>query len=193
MSRPVILASSSPYRRDLLARVLADFACATPAIDETPAPGETPAALVERLAESKARALGSTGDGDLVIGSDQVAALDGEIIGKPGNADRAFTQLRRQAGRTLCFYTAVAVLDTAVGHCDLALDITRVTFRSLTDSEIHRYLARERPYDCAGSFKAEGLGIALFERIQSEDPTALTGLPLIQVTSLLRKYHVEFF
>lgn len=193
MSRPVILASSSRYRRDLLARVLADFTCADPDIDETPTPGEAPAALVERLAESKARALGKIGNGSLIIGSDQVAALDGDIIGKPGNANRAFAQLRRQAGRTLCFYTAVAVLDAASSHCDLVLDTTRVTFRPLTDSDIHRYLAREKPFDCAGSFKAEGLGIALFERIRSEDPTALTGLPLIQVSRLLRKHHIELF
>ena len=191
MTAPIVLAYSSPYRKALLARLGLPFVTASPDTDETPLPGEPSQSLAERLAVCKAGALSEDYPAHLIIGSDQVAALDKVILGKPGDVDTAFEQLRRQSGQTVKFYTSVAVLDTANGGYRLATDKTLVTFRTLSDDEIHRYLAREAPFDCAGSFKMEGLGIALFRQVESLDPTALMGLPLIAVARLLREFGVS--
>lgn len=189
----IILASTSPYRRELLARLLDGFQTQAPQVDETPLPGEAPARLAPRLALAKARAVVQRHPGALVIGSDQVAELDGLALGKPGSSDAACEQLAACAGRTVVFHTALCLVD---GRGTQALvhefvDCTRVVFRPLDAASIQRYVARERPLDCAGSFKAEGLGIALFERIASEDPTALIGLPLIALARLLRAAGIE--
>lgn len=191
MAAPLVLASSSPYRKALLARLGLPFVAVSPDTDETPLPGEPGQSLAERLAVCKAGALSEDYPEQLIIGSDQVAVLDKGILGKPGDPDTAFEQLRRQSGQTVRFYTSVAVLDSANGRYQLATDKTLVTFRTLSDDEIRRYLAREAPYDCAGSFKMEGLGIALFRQIESLDPTALMGLPLIALARLLREFGVS--
>jgi len=191
MALPLILASSSPYRRILLERLGLPFACASPDCDESPFPDEGPRALAERLAVAKARALTGRFPHHLIVGSDQVATIHGEPIGKPGTEERAFAQLRQQSGQTVQFHTAVALLDSATDRHLLHVDTTSVVFRHLDDGEIRRYLSREQPYDCAGSFKMEGLGIALFERIESVDPTALMGLPLIALAHLLREFEVR--
>ncbi len=187
---PLVLASSSPYRRELLARLELPHQCRSPDIDESPHPGEAPRELAARLAAAKARALADVFPAHLILGSDQVAECDGEALGKPGGAERAREQLRRASGREVHFHTAVAVLDTATGRLLCAQDLTRVVFRTLAEAEIVRYLEREAPWDCAGSFRAEGLGITLFEAVHSEDPTALIGLPLIRLARLLRGFGV---
>lgn len=187
---PLVLASSSPYRRELLARLELPHQCRSPDIDESPRPGEAPRELAARLAVAKARALVNAFPAHLILGSDQVAECDGEALGKPGGPERARAQLRRASGREVHFHTAVAVLDTATGRLLEARDFTRVVFRTLGETEIERYLEREAPWDCAGSFRAEGLGITLFEAVHSEDPTALIGLPLIRVAHLLRGFGV---
>lgn len=182
----LVLASSSPYRRDLLARLRLPFETALPAVDETPLPAEEPAALARRLAEAKARAVAASAAPAWVVGSDQVADLDGTPLGKPGGRDAALAQLRAMSGRTVAFHTAVCL--ARVGSPELqALDTTLVRFRALADAEITRYLDAEQPLDCAGSFKSEGLGIGLFEAIESNDPTGLIGLPLIATARLLRE------
>ncbi|GAP64933.1 MAF protein [Mizugakiibacter sediminis] len=190
MSAPrIVLASTSRYRAELLRRVLPRFEQQAPGVDETALPGETPQACATRLAAAKARAVAARCPQALVIGSDQVAELDGAMLGKPGSAANARAQLAACAGREVRFHTALCVVDTrgaALRDCS-ALDLTRVHFRVLDAAEIDRYVAREQPLDAAGSFKSEGLGIALFERIDSEDPTALIGLPLIALCRLLRK------
>jgi septum formation protein len=185
----LILASTSMYRRDLLARLGAPFRQQAPDVDETAHPGETPLQLAVRLAGAKARAVAAAHAHALVIGSDQVADCDGRILGKPGDRANARRQLAASSGRSVVFHTAVCVIDTrpqppAQFH---AVDRTTVVFRALAAAEIERYLAREAPFDCAGSFKAEALGIALFERIETRDPTALIGLPLIALCRLLRE------
>ncbi len=188
-SRPhepaLVLASTSRYRRELLARLVTRFATAAPETDESASAGEAPAALAQRLAAEKARAVAARHPGAVVIGSDQVAELDGMALGKPGDHDAARRQLRASSGRALLFHTAVHVV-AADGRDFSAIDLTRVRFRALADTEIECYLRREQAYDCAGSFKSEGLGIALFEAIDSGDPTALIGLPLIATARLLR-------
>ena len=181
----LVLASTSRYRRELLARLALPFEVARPAVDETPLPGEAPPALAARLALAKARAVAAGRDA-WVIGSDQVASLDGTPLGKPGTAEAACVQLRRMSGRAVDFLTGVCVAHRD-GQALQALDTTTVRFRSLTDAEIARYVAAEQPLDCAGSFKSEGLGIALFEAIESRDPSALVGLPLIATARLLRQ------
>jgi septum formation protein len=182
----VVLASTSRYRAELLRRLLSGFECAAPDADETPLPDETPAERAVRLAEAKARTVAGTRAGSLIIGSDQVAELEGRVLRKPGGLAAAREQLRACSGREVRFHTAVCVIDTrGESHC--AEDLTRVRFRPLTENEIQRYLEREQPFDCAGSFKAEALGIALFDKIESEDPTALIGLPLIALARLLRE------
>jgi septum formation protein len=181
-----VLASTSRYRRELLARLVADFDVVAPDVDETPKAGETPAALAARLAEAKARAVAAVRPDALVIGSDQVADLDGRPLGKPGTPERARSQLAASAGRSVVFHTAVCLVDTRSGAVDAAIDRTEVVFRPLSADEIARYVERDNPIDAAGSFKAEGAGIALFERIESTDPTALIGLPLIALSRLLR-------
>lgn len=181
----VILASTSAYRASLLRRLLDHFEQASPGTDEEPLPGEAPAARAARLAEAKARAVAATRPGCVVIGSDQVADLDGTVLDKPGTVHAAHKQLAASSGREVVFHTAVCVIDTR-GDAFVHVDETRVHFRTLSTEDIERYVERERPLDCAGSFKCEGLGIALFERIANEDPTALVGLPLIATCRLLR-------
>lgn len=185
-SRSLILGSTSPYRRELLGRLGLPFEVVAPEVDETPRPGEPPAALAARLALAKARAVAQRHPHAVVIGSDQVADLDGEPLGKPGDHLRATAQLRRMRGRTVVFQTALAVACADIGFEQQDLAPVRVVFRELTDSEIENYLRIEQPYDCAGSARSEGLGIALLEAIHSDDPTALVGLPLIRTCRLLR-------
>jgi septum formation protein len=184
---PLILASTSRYRRDLLGRLRLPFEVESPHVDETPAPGEAPAALARRLALAKARAVAERRPGAVVIGSDQVADLDGEAIGKPGDHARAVAQLTRMSGRRVVFQTAVAVAHAERGFAQVRLAPVVVRFRALTRDEIERYLCLEQPYDCAGSAKSETLGIALLDAIESDDPTALVGLPLIRTCALLRE------
>lgn len=184
--RPLLLASTSRYRRALLEQLGMPFEVAAPGVEETPLPGELPAATALRLSEAKARAIAARHPNALVIGADQVADLDGRAIGKPGDYANAFAQLRVLSGQRVVFHTGVALCDAASGRCARRLvDVTSV-FRVLTDPEIDAYLRREQPFDCAGSVRSEALGIALFERIDSGDPSALIGLPLIAVVDLLR-------
>jgi len=189
----IILGSASPYRGELLARLGLPFLQRAAQVDETPIAGEHPAALAQRLAAAKAREIGAgcAGAGAIVIGSDQTAECGDVTLGKPGNFAKARAQLRYLSGRAAHFHTAVALLDTRSDRllCDLA--VTEVRFRPLSEAEIDAYLHRESPYDCAGSFKAEGLGIALFDTVHSDDPTALIGLPLIRVRRLLGELGVD--
>jgi septum formation protein len=187
LPRPLILGSTSRYRRELLERLRVPFETAAPDVDETPQPGETPEALARRLALAKARAVATRFPGALVIGSDQVADLDGQPLGKPGTHERAVAQLRAMCGRTVIFQTALAVVCVETGFVAEDLAPVRVRFRDLSDDHIERYLRAEQPYDCAGSAKAEGLGIALLDAIDSDDPTALIGLPLIRTAAMLRR------
>lgn len=182
----LILASTSRYRRALLERLGLPFDCIPPEVDETAQPGETPEALVRRLAVAKARAVAADHPGARVIGSDQLAALDDAVLGKPGSRERAAAQLAAQSGRTVRFLTAVAVIHGDSGYEDSRLVETRVQFRKLDAAAIARYLDREDALDCAGSFKSEALGITLFESVSSDDPTALEGLPLLATCALLR-------
>ena len=184
--RTLILASTSRYRRELMNRLQLPFEVQAPEVDETPRPGESPRDLAERLAFEKARAVALRFPEAVVIGSDQVADLAGEALGKPGDHDRATAQLRRMRGQTLVFQTAVAVVCEASGFVERDIAPVRVVFRDLTDAAIERYLRAEQPYDCAGSAKSEGLGIALLDAIDSDDPSALVGLPLIRTCRMLR-------
>jgi 7-methyl-GTP pyrophosphatase len=186
-SRLLVLASTSPHRRVLLERLGLTFECVPPVVAETPLPGEPAPALVRRLAREKAEAGGRRRPGALVIGSDQLAARDDQILGKPLTHAAAIAQLQASAGRELRFMTAVCVLDSASGAVQEHLDETLVRMRALSADVIERYLKREQPYDCAGSFKGEGLGIALFEWVRSDDPTALQGLPLIWLSGALER------
>ena len=183
----LILASGSRYRAELLARIAPRFRQVSPQTDEAPRPGEAALELVARLARAKADAVAAAHPGSVVIGSDQVAELDGAIVGKPGSPAAAAAQLRAASGRTVAFHTGLCVVDArrAPARHHAAIDTTRVTFRALDAAQIACYVQREAALDCAGSFKAEGLGIALFERIASDDPTALIGLPLIALCRLL--------
>jgi septum formation protein len=183
----LILASTSPYRQELLARLRLPFVVMAPQVDETPLPGEAPRPLAQRLARAKARAVAQQRPHAVVIGSDQVAELEGgQILGKPGTHERAVAQLQLMRGRSVHFYTAVTVCRVSTGHEASALAEVRTRVRDLSDAEIEFYLRAEAPYDCAGSAKAEGLGIALLDAIESDDPTALIGLPLIRTSQLLR-------
>ncbi len=184
--RPLILGSTSRYRHELLSRLGLPFQTESPAVDETPEPGETPAHLAQRLALAKAREVAARFPDAVVIGSDQVADLHGEPLGKPGTHERAVAQLQRMRGETVVFQTAVAVVCHGNGFEQTELAAVRVVFRQLSDEQIEHYLLIEKPYDCAGSAKSEGLGIALLERIDNDDPTALIGLPLIRTCHLLR-------
>jgi septum formation protein len=186
-SRRVVLASTSKYRRGLLERLGMPFECANPQVDEAARGDEAPAATAARLAEAKARAVAIRYADALVIGSDQVASCDGARLDKPGNHENAARQLALVSGKTALFDTAVAVLDTKSGALRSRVVPCRVTFRPLDAARIERYLQLEKPYDCAGSAKAEGLGITLIERIDTEDPTSLIGLPLIALGELLRE------
>jgi len=183
--RPLILASTSRYRRELLERLRLNFSIVAPEVDETPLPAEAPAVLAQRLALAKAQAVARLHPQALVIGSDQVADLQGQCLGKPGDHDKAVAQLRAMRGREVIFQTAVALVAPGLVLQELAQ--VRVRFRDLADEEIERYLRAEQPYDCAGSAKSEGLGIALLDAIDSDDPTALIGLPLIRTCRLLRQ------
>lgn len=184
--RPLILGSTSAYRRELLERLRIPFSVESPHVDETPLPGEAPAALAQRLALAKARAVAQRHPDSVVIGSDQVADLDGQPLGKPGTHARAVAQLQQMRGKIVIFQTAVAVVCAQSGFMQQALAPVKVKFRDLTDAEIEAYLQTEQPYDCAGSAKSEGLGIALLESIDNDDPTALVGLPLIRTCTMLR-------
>lgn len=182
----LVLASTSPYRRELLARLRLPFTVARPEVDEAPREGEPPARLAARLAAAKAAVVAATHLDAWVLGSDQVADLAGRPLGKAGGRAAAIAQLRAMSGKEVVFHTAVCM--SRAGRADMAaVDRTTVRFRLLADGEIERYVAAEAPFDCAGSFKCEGLGIALFESIRSEDPTALVGLPLIATAGLLRR------
>ena len=185
MTARLLLASTSPYRRQLLSRLRIPFDIARPEVDETPHPGESPLALAQRLAAAKAATVAAREGGAWVIGSDQVAELDGEPLGKPGGRDQALAQLAAMSGRSVAFRTALCVMHRELGRFD-AVDTTVVRFRSLAGDDIARYVDAEQPFDCAGSFKSEGLGIVLFEAIDTSDPTALVGLPLIATARLLR-------
>ncbi len=182
---PLVLASSSPYRRELLERLRLPFTWSAPAIDETRHPHESAEQLVRRLAEEKARALADLHPGHLIIGSDQAAVLGEQILGKPLEFERARSQLLAASGTSVTFLTGLALLNTRSGHCQVDCIPFTVNFRSLSEATIERYLNIEQPYDCAGSFKAEGLGVSLFRSTQGEDATSLVGLPLIRLVDML--------
>jgi septum formation protein len=183
-SLPIVLASTSPFRKELLQRIGIDFETAAPDIDESPLPGETPENLVKRLSEAKARVIGKIRPG-LIIGSDQVASVGDEILGKPGTHENAVAQLRKLSGKLVTFQTGLCLLNSASNQAQVDIIPFRVQFRELDAQQIERYLQADQPYNCAGSFKSEGLGITLFERMEGEDPTALIGLPLIRLTDML--------
>jgi len=187
---PVILASSSPYRRDLLKRILPTFERVTPNVDEVAGAGEAPAALAQRLAQLKAHACAASRPEAIVIGSDQVPSLDGDILRKPANRDGAIRQLTACSSRSVVFLTAVTVVGPDAREENF-VDETIVRFRALRPDEIERYVDAEQPFDCAGSFKVEGLGIALFDSVQSLDPTALQGLPLIWLAACLNRFGIQ--
>lgn len=186
-ARSLVLGSTSPYRHALLSRLGLPFTTVSPQVDETPKPGEPPRDLAKRLALAKAQAVADLHPDAVVIGSDQVADLHGVPLGKPGNHERATHQLQQMRGQTVLFHTAVAVVCARSGFTQQAMAEVKVRFRWLSDAEIEAYLQTEKPYDCAGSAKSEGLGIALLDAIDSDDPTALIGLPLIRTCQLLRE------
>jgi len=187
----VILASTSSYRRALLARILADFRAIAPAVEEARVPGETPPEMAARLARLKASAVADEHPRSIVIGGDQVPCLGDTVLHKPGSHERAVAQLRASSGQTVTFYTAVCVIGPKRNDVDSRVDETRIRFRDLSDDQIERYLRHDQPYDCAGSFKSEALGITLFAGIETEDPTAIQGLPLIWLTTILEKCGVR--
>ncbi|SNY43372.1 MAF protein [Arsukibacterium tuosuense] len=185
------LASTSPYRRQLLAKLTPHFIAVKPQTDESPLPDEDATALVRRLARAKAQAVAATLDEGLVIGSDQVAVFNAQIIGKPHTHDNAVAQLRQFSGHSVTFLTGLALLNAATGNCQLIVEPFTVCFRKLTEAEIVAYVEREQPLDCAGSFKSEGLGISLFSAMRGDDPNSLIGLPLIKLLQLLRNEGVN--
>ncbi|MBF0446815.1 MAG: septum formation inhibitor Maf [Magnetococcales bacterium] len=186
---PLILASTSPYRRQLLERLNVPFSVINPEVDESPLPHESPQALVERLSREKAAVVGQKNRGAVVIGSDQVAIIDAEVLGKPGNHERAAAQLRQASGKEVVFLTGLCCYMTtqSTEYVQSSVVPFRVQFRVLSEEKIDRYLKQDKPYHCAGSFKSEGLGIALFERMIGDDPTALMGLPLIRLSQMLEE------
>ena len=188
---PLVLASSSPYRRELLSRLRLPFAWSAPAIDETRQPNEDADTLVRRLATEKARALSATHPHHLIIGSDQAAVLDRQILGKPHTFERARTQLLAASGNSVTFLTGLALFNSETGHCQVDCIPFTVHFRTLTEAQITRYLEAERPYDCAGSFKAEGLGVSLFRSTEGADATSLIGLPLIRLVDMLHHAGID--
>jgi MAF protein len=188
---PIILASSSVYRRELLQRLQLPFEHASPAVDETPRNSETPVALAERLACAKAAALAQRYPRHLIIGSDQVASLDGALLGKPGDLATATRQLLACSGQRVEFSTGLCLLNSSDGSRQSCIESFSVVFRRLEAAQIESYLRREQPFDCAGSFKVEGLGIALFERLEGDDPNSLIGLPLIRLVSMLERAGVR--
>lgn len=191
LQRALILGSTSRYRRELLERLRVPFDVVSPDVDETPLPGEAPQALATRLALAKAKAVAALHPNAVVIGSDQVADLNGEPLGKPGTHERAVVQLQRMRGQTVIFQTAVSVVCQASGFEQTELAQIKVRFRELSDAEIEAYLRAEEPYDCAGSAKSEGLGIALLDAIDNDDPTALIGLPMIRTARMLRAAGID--
>lgn len=189
--QPLILSSSSRYRQQLLARLGLDFSCHSPAIDETPTPNEDPCSLASRLALSKAKAVASQHPNALIIGSDQVASCKDKILGKPGNAANAFAQLQHCSGQRVTFHTGLCLFNAATEQYQLDTVPYYVEFLTLSDLQINAYIKKEAAFDCAGSFKAENLGAALFAKQQGDDPTALIGLPLIRLCAMLRNQGVE--
>ena len=183
----LILASTSPFRKNVLEKLGLPFDCHAPEVDEAPQPGETPAQLVERLSIAKAQAVAAHLQQGLVIGSDQVAVIDDEILGKPGNHENAVGQLERASGKTVTFLTGLALVNAESGAIQAEVVPFKVVFRQLTQPQIVNYLNAEQPYNCAGSFKSEGLGIALFDRLEGDDPNTLIGLPLIRLIRMLEK------
>lgn len=186
-TQPIILASTSSYRSELLRRLQLPFSTASPDVDETPLPNEHAQATSLRLAQSKAQAMAHKHPDALIIGSDQVALLEGQQLGKPQTHENAVRQLQSLSGKSAIFYTAIALLNAHSGHMQTAVAENRVHFRQLSDAEIDAYLRKEQPYNCAGSAKSEGLGIVLIERMEGDDPNALVGLPLILLVGMLRK------
>jgi MAF protein len=186
--RKLILASNSNYRRQLLEKLQLEFACCGSNVDESPASNEHPQTMALRLAIAKAYAIRDNFPNHLIIGSDQVAALDNILLGKPGNRDNAFQQLKVQSGKKVSFYTGICVLDSRGGEFRTDIDKCEVYFRTLSDAQIDRYLDKEQPFDCAGSFKSEGYGITLFSKIAGDDPNSLIGLPLIKLVNLLEAF-----
>ncbi|WP_039028926.1 Maf family protein [Leclercia adecarboxylata] len=185
----LILASTSPYRRMLLEKLGVPFECAAPDVDESPQPGESPRHLVVRLAQEKAKSLAARFPDHLIIGSDQVCVLDGIITGKPHTEENARQQLLKARGSIVTFYTGLALYNSATGHLQTECEPFDVHFRHLSEQEIEDYVRKERPLNCAGSFKSEGLGIALFDRLDGRDPNTLVGLPLIALCQMLRREH----
>ncbi|MEL2241104.1 Maf family protein [Leclercia adecarboxylata] len=185
----LILASTSPYRRMLLEKLGVPFECAAPDVDESPQPGESPRHLVVRLAQEKAKSLAARFPDHLIIGSDQVCVLDGIITGKPHTEENARQQLLKARGTIVTFYTGLALYNSATGHLQTECEPFDVHFRHLSEQEIEDYVRKERPLNCAGSFKSEGLGIALFDRLDGSDPNTLVGLPLIALCQMLRREH----
>jgi septum formation protein len=181
----LVLASSSPFRRELLSRLMLPFEVVVPEVDESPHAGESPERLVERLAIAKAQAVAARHPDALVIGSDQVAVHDGEIVGKPHTHERAVAQLRQASGKAVALHTGLALVNAVTGRVQSEVVPYRVVFRALTDAQIESYLRKEQPYHCAGSVKSEGLGVALLERFEGEDPATLIGLPLIRLVRML--------
>lgn len=188
MTAQLILASTSRYRKALLEKLGKPFQCEAPEVDESPLPGESAEALVARLAHAKASAVARQHDQGLIIGSDQVCVCDGRILGKPGTVENAVAQLLAAQGKSVTFYTGLCVLDAATGRAEQLVEPFRVHFRRLEEAAIRRYVAAEQPLDCAGSFKCEGMGIVLFERLEGRDPNALIGLPLIGLVELLGRH-----
>jgi septum formation protein len=187
----LVLASTSPFRRELLHKLGLHFDTAAPQVDETPLPHEDPESLVKRLSLEKARAVAADYPRALIIGSDQVACVEGRILGKPGSHQQAMQQLRLAAGKCVTFLTGLSLYDAPSGASETLCEPYRVHFRDLGDSEIDSYLRREQPYNCAGSFKSEALGIALFRRLEGDDPNALVGLPLIRLVELLQRFGIS--
>ncbi len=188
---PLILASTSPFRRKLLGKLCLPFECAAPDIDESPVAGEKPSELVARLAGQKARAVAHNHPNSLIIGSDQVAVLDQQILGKPGTHTRAIQQLQQASGRRITFFTGLSLYNSQDDTLQTEVVPFTVYFRKLSEKQIENYLLKEQPYNCAGSFKSEGLGISLFEKLEGEDPNTLIGLPLIRLIQMLEKEGVE--
>jgi MAF protein len=188
----LILASTSPYRKNILEKLCIPFSCASPSVDETPMNNESANNLVARLAQEKALSVGETEKG-LIIGSDQVACVDGVILGKPGSNLKAFDQLTQLSGKTVTFFTGLSLLDSTKQRQETIVETFGVTFKSLRAKQINRYLELEEPYDCAGSFKSEGLGIALFSSLDGRDPNTLIGLPLIALVAMLEKFEFDVF
>lgn len=187
----IILASTSPFRQQILEKICTSFQCKDPQIDELPMPGETAPQLVKRLAQAKARAVATQCQDHLIIGGDQVAVIDGQIIGKPHTFENALSQLQRASGKIITFYTGLCLYNSGTDSMQVVVEPFNVHFRQLNDAMISHYLHKETPYNCAGSFKSEGLGIALFSHLEGKDPNTLIGLPLITLIELLNNEGIE--